>query len=228
MTFIPLGNNAIKDILLDINTKIFPYPFTIQNVMWVIFFVGLGELINRYRFIKFYSDEIDRHYLPEDDQTMLDSKDRGIIFQKVRKEKPDGLAELIKLLVMQFQSSHSIAQTHTMLNSHLELRTMAMDIKYSMIRYIVRFIPTMGFIGTVVGIAAALAFAGQADPESAEFLPGLTQQLGVAFYTTLVALFMSAVLVFIMHIVQGKEEGIIIDHGKYCLENLINRLYIEK
>ena len=34
--------------LLDRHTENLPYPFTIQNVMWLMFFVGCGELWARF------------------------------------------------------------------------------------------------------------------------------------------------------------------------------------
>ena len=34
-------------LLLDLNTETFRYPFTIQNVMWLVFFVATGELFVR-------------------------------------------------------------------------------------------------------------------------------------------------------------------------------------
>ena len=82
-------------------------------------------------------------------------------------------------------------------------------------------IPTIGFVGTVVGIGATLAAVDPANPD----LQVLTARLAVAFNTTLVALVMSAVLVFLMHGVQRKEESALNDAGMYTLRNLINRLY---
>ena len=53
----------------------------------------------------------------------------------------------------------------------------------------------------------------------------MTAKLGIAFSTTLVALILSAILVFLLHIAQGKEEVALNSAGQYCLDNLINRLY---
>jgi hypothetical protein len=96
-------------------------------------------------------------------------------------------------------------------------------------------IPTLGFVGTVMGIAFALRTAGvmfaemgpsvniaQAAPQ---MMVRLTAELGVAFYTTLLALLQSAGLMFAMHLVQGREEGALNRVGHYCLKNLVNRLY---
>jgi biopolymer transport protein ExbB/TolQ len=94
-----------------------------------------------------------------------------------------------------------------------------------MIRYIVWLIPSLGFIGTVIGISLALGFAGQVDLQDPSLLAELTKRLAVAFNTTLLALVMSAVVVLIQHVVQARDEGALNEVGQYCLDNLINRLY---
>ena len=100
------------------------------------------------------------------------------------------------------------------------------DNKYSTLRYLVWVIPTIGFIGTVVGIAASLNQAGAADDYQDPALLGeLTRSLGVAFYTTMLALMQSAMLVLAQNVAQAREEGALNQAGQYCLDNLINRLY---
>jgi biopolymer transport protein ExbB/TolQ len=68
--------------------------------------------------------------------------------------------------------------------------------------YLVWVIPTLGFIGTVVGISLALM---EVNPEAPN-LRQLTASLGISFYTTLVALGQSAILVLLMSGVQTREE----------------------
>jgi biopolymer transport protein ExbB/TolQ len=53
----------------------------------------------------------------------------------------------------------------------------------------------------------------------------VTERLGVAFATTLLALVQASILVFIQNVVQGREESALNKAGQYCLDNLINRLY---
>ena len=77
-----------------------------------------------------------------------------------------------------------------------------------------------------VGIMLALNYAGdRANVESADMLYQVTERLGVAFSTTLLALVMASILVFIQNVVQGREETALNKAGQYCLDNLINRLY---
>ena len=73
-------------ILLDINRG--TWPLTVQNILWLAFFVGLGELSIRWRAGRLEESQISRNYLPEDDETVLrPGEDLTPIYQKVRASK---------------------------------------------------------------------------------------------------------------------------------------------
>jgi len=215
-------------IMLDIKRS--SWPFTVQNVLWLAFFVGLGELSIRWRAGRLEESQISRNYLPEDEETVLrPGDDITPIYQKVRASKYREVCfvpRLIERCVLGFNLSHSADQTNSLLNSSLELYLHEVDLRYNMIRYITWLIPSLGFIGTVIGIMLALNYAGdRANVESPDMLYQVTERLGVAFSTTLLALIMAAILVFIQNLVQGREENALNKAGQYCLDNLINRLY---
>ena len=215
-------------ILLDINRSTF--PLTVQNILWLAFFAGLGELSIRWRMGRLEAAQIDRGYLPEDEETVLrPGEDLTPIYQRVRASKHREtcfLPRLIERCVLGFNISHSADQTNSLLNSSLELYLHEIDLRYNIIRYITWLIPSLGFIGTVIGIMMALNYAGdRANVESADMLYQVTERLGVAFSTTLLALVMASILVFIQNIVQGREETALNRAGQYTLDNLINRLY---
>ena len=112
-----------------------------------------------------------------------------------------------------------------MLNASLDLYMHEIDLRYSTLRYITWLIPTLGFIGTVLGIMFALNYAGV--PENAQrddFLYEVTARLGVAFTTTLLALALSAVLVLFQSTLQAREEQGLNAAGQYCLDKLILKL----
>lgn len=218
-------------ILLDRASPI--YPFTIQNLMWLLFFVGLADVLLRFLQSGKELHQMSLRLLPEDRETMLRAKDLGQFYERARPlgETPNCfLQRLISRIILQFQSSRSVDQANNLLNSSLELLQHEIDLRYNMMRYMVWLIPTLGFIGTVVGIALALGEAGNMpNMEEADALGGwmksLTGSLALAFNTTLLALLLSAVLVFLMHLAQGREETALNQAGQYCLDNLINRLY---
>ena len=215
-------------LILDYPSKHFPYPFTIQNFMHILFFIGVGELFIRWRVAERELRFTKRRYLPEDDETVLQFADLGPIRRKVAKAF-DGehgfLPSLIDLSVLQFQASRSVDQTAAVMGHALELIAHRVELRYGLVRFIAWLIPTIGFIGTVYGLGASLYEAGA----SAEInVQETARALGVGFDCTMVALMQSAVLVFMMHIAQEKEELSVNLSGTYCLRNLINRLYTGK
>ena len=218
-------NQGMKVVLLDYDASY--YPFTIQNVMWVFFFLGIGELLYRYMQATFTFNTLKVGYLPESENDILTKKETRELYKTMKNKShfPDDLPSILKKLILHFQATDSIAQTQELFNSQMDLRYNRMETEYSMIRYLTWVIPTFGFIGTVIGISMALSFAASSDPQAATFLSGLTEKLGIAFYTTLVALVMSAILVFLMHLIQSYEEGSLFTLEEYVLDNFINKLY---
>lgn len=209
-----------------------PFPYTVQNFMWLMFFLGCGEIWTRLRQAGLDQVPMQDKLLPEDPEMMLRAGDLGPIYRRVMEgayEEDAFLPRLIKRTILQFQSSRSVDQANSLLNSTLELCQHEIELRYSMLRYLVWLIPTLGFIGTVIGIARALSMLGSVD-FSDEIAMGammgtMTSALGVAFYTTLLALLQSAALVFAVHVVLAREERFLNRAGQYCLDNLINRLY---
>jgi biopolymer transport protein ExbB/TolQ len=203
----------------------FPYPFTIQNFEHLLFFIGLGELFVRWRVANREHGFLDMNLLPEDEHTVLQVQDLSPIRRKVAPHvgKEHGiLPSLIDLSILQFQSGRSIDQTVSVMNSQLGLIEHRVDLRYGLVRYIAWLIPTLGFIGTVIGLGASLALV----PESGEIkLYDVAHALSLGFDCTMIALAESAILVFVLHIVQEKEETGVNLAGAYTLRNLINRLY---
>ena len=125
------------------------YPLSIQNIMWVVFFIGLGELWNRFIMAEADLKQLKKHYLPEDDQALLQAGDLGDIHQRIYHQanlKSLFLPRLIKRIILQFHSSHAIDQANNILNSSLDLFLHEIDLRYNLLRYIQWLIPTLGFI----------------------------------------------------------------------------------
>ena len=217
------GRAAI--LVLDKPSQHFIYPFTIQNLMHLVFFVGLGDLFVRWRIATREKNFLRLRYLPEDDQTVLVTQDLGPIRKRVAGEfdhENGFLPSLINIGVLQFQSSSSVEQAAGVMNQHLELMSHRVDLRYGLVRFIAWVVPTLGFIGTVYSLGASLATAGTSDTLD---LKVVARTLGIGFDCTMIALIESAILVFLLHLVQEKEESALNNAGDYTLRNLINRLY---
>jgi biopolymer transport protein ExbB/TolQ len=225
MSLILSGRAAV--LVLDKPSQHFVYPLTIQNLMHIMFFIGLGEIFVRWRIASRENNFLRQQFLPEDDQTVLVSQDLGPIRRRVagQFDHENGfLPSLINIAVLQFQSSSSVEQAAGVMNQHLELMSHRVDLRYGLVRFIAWVVPTLGFIGTVYSLGASLSAAG--DPGQTLDLKMVAKTLGVGFDCTMVALVESAILVFLLHLVQQEEESAVNKAGDYTLRNLINRLYV--
>jgi biopolymer transport protein ExbB/TolQ len=109
------------------------------------------------------------------------------------------------------------SSTHTLVMSEAE----RLESELSMVRYILWAIPSIGFIGTVRGIGDAL---GQANRAVTGDISGVTESLGVAFNSTLIALLISILLMFLVHQLQLLQERLAFETESYLDEHLIRHL----
>lgn len=227
MRWVPLSDRA-AGMLLDRHAG-HANILSVHTFIWICFFLGLGRLLVRYQAAKAEEQELSKDYLPPGDDLILTGQDLGDLYKRLRAEPARRfLPRLLERTVTQFQGNKSIAHAHTLLDSCLDLYLHELDLGYHMIRYIVWLIPTLGFIGSVVGIGQALAVAGATQPDDPNLLGMTTSAMSVAFNGTFLALLLSAALVFIMHISQSREERALNASAQYCLDRLINRLYEDR
>ena len=123
--------------------------------------------------------------------------------------------------LQRFGSTRSIQDVSSATHAYCETEGDRLESELSTIRYIAWAIPAVGFIGTVRGIGDAL---GQAHKAVEGDIFGVTKSLGVAFNSTLIALLISVVLMFLVHQLQLLQEHYILDTESYCEENLIRHL----
>jgi len=129
------------------------------------------------------------------------------------------LPECMMAALHRFHASSSIQDAANAVKERAELAADRLDSSLSLVRYIAWAIPAIGFIGTVRGIGGALSFAeiaihGDISP--------VTQNLGLAFNSTFVGLSLCIVLMFVLHLVQSRQEAFIIETQVYCRDKLID------
>ncbi|MCU0820902.1 MAG: flagellar motor protein, partial [Spirochaetes bacterium] len=147
-----IGNTFAGDMIIgELDSPV--YPFTLQNLMHLFFFIGIGQLAVRW--LHTYEENVFLKmsgFLPEESGAVLTSDEEIDAIRKnvanVQERGEAYLPDLINTSIIQFLKSHSVSDTLAVLNSNLELNIHRLDLRYSMIRYIVWVIPTFGFIGT--------------------------------------------------------------------------------
>lgn len=122
-----------------------------------------------------------------------------------------------------FGSTRSIQDASDTIKDICNGESDRLDSELSIVRYIAWAIPSIGFIGTVRGIGAALSQAHQAV--SGDIL-GVTVSLGVAFNSTFVALVTSILLMFLLHQLLLLQDRLVLDTQAYCDEHLLRYLQV--
>lgn len=120
-----------------------------------------------------------------------------------------------------FRATRNIQDVSNAVRAICESESERLDSELSMIRYIAWAIPSIGFLGTVRGIGQAL---GEANKAVQGDIAGVTQNLGIAFNSTFVALVISIVVMFLMHQLQLAQERRVLDAEHYCDTHLIRHL----
>ncbi len=122
-----------------------------------------------------------------------------------------------------FSTTRNIQDVASATHAYCASEGERLESELSMIRYIAWAIPSVGFIGTVRGIGEAL---GKAHKAIEGDIFGVTKSLGVAFNSTLIALLISIVLMFLLHQLQLLQERYVLDTEAHCEENLTRHLHL--
>jgi biopolymer transport protein ExbB/TolQ len=137
------------------------------------------------------------------------------------KTKDTPLVKILMSSLRRFIITNDVQSTSDAIESNVEALAIKQEAENSMIRYLIWAIPSIGFIGTVRGIGQALSLADQA---LAGDIAGMTNSLGVAFNSTLVALLISIILMFMLHQLQRLQDSLVVDTQEYCESFLLNRI----
>jgi len=129
-----------------------------------------------------------------------------------------------------FRVRQSVSETASMLESQSAIDANTVASSYSIVKVFIWALPIMGFIGTVIGVSAAVSSLGGSLEEASDIsvvkdsLNSVFAGLGTAFDTTLLALVMSLFVKIPASALQKTEEDLVTWVDDYCNENLLGRL----
>lgn len=124
--------------------------------------------------------------------------------------------------IRRFKNTKNVQHAAEAIESSVDAIAAQLESGNNMVRYIIWAIPSIGFVGTVRGIGQALA---QAEQALAGDISGMTSSLGVAFNSTLVALFISLILMFFMHLLNNRQDEMVIKTQASCEKHLLSHLH---
>lgn len=122
-----------------------------------------------------------------------------------------------------FGATRSVADAAQASRNVCQMETDRMDTELSMVRFVAWAIPAIGFVGTVRGIGESLQQAGKAIEGD---VSGVTEGLGVAFNSTLIALLLSIIVMFVLHQLQLIQERLVLDAESYVDDRLLRHLNV--
>jgi chemotaxis protein MotA len=196
------------------------------QVLTVFFFSwGQLEIFAFMKSIHFERELFNYEILPSVEHLVIGDKDVNDIRIRVtnylEQKKGNGhayhLLNMIKNVCVKFRANKSISESIEILNMQSRTNLLKAESAQSVIRYIAWVIPSMGFIGTVLGISQALEKAN-------ESIEVVTSTLGIAFDTTLLALILSVIYMWRIHRLQEESENLHIENEEYVMKNLVNRI----
>jgi biopolymer transport protein ExbB/TolQ len=203
--------------VLEVILKDYEQEICIVLMIWGVFLIGekcLTILKERYLF---HVDLLESSVAEDNNLTSILSS----LDSLPNKIKHSPLVRILMSSIRRFLITNDVQNTSDAIDSNIEALAIKQEAENSMIRYLIWAIPSIGFIGTVRGIGQALS---QADQALAGDISGMTDSLGVAFNSTLVALLISIILMFLLHQLQRLQDGLVVDTQDYCESFLLNRI----
>lgn len=129
---------------------------------------------------------------------------------------------LLLAAISKFKSTSSMSETIEIISIQSEIIRDLHESAQSNIRYLLWLIPSIGFMGTVIGISQSLTIANTGD------MNAITAMLGVAFDTTLVSLVLGAIVTGLFHRLQEETDKLHAHLKEYVISNFVNRLELKK
>lgn len=193
----------------------------IQTITYIAFWWAFFEIRYKRRKIKYQNSSFRLKLLPTGEKHLLLAQDLSSIYDKsIEYEKKYHflLIDLVKKACAKFRLTNSIAEVIEIISIQIDINKEKSESNLSHLRYLTWVIPSIGFIGTVLGISSALFVANSGDMNL------ITSKLGVAFDTTLISLVLSIVIMWFFHGLVEETDRLHAKLKEYIVDNLINRI----
>ncbi|MDH5381541.1 MAG: MotA/TolQ/ExbB proton channel family protein [Cyclobacteriaceae bacterium] len=218
--------SSLRSILILLGADISGGGY-IQGITFFFFFWGLLEIYWLNAKNIFERKYLNYDLLPKQEHYVMGPAEINSVRVKVNDyletrskevEEDFYLLFLIKKACTKFRAEFSISEAFNIVTNQTKINTAKSESAQSYIRYIAWAIPSIGFIGTVIGISDALSIAAGAD------INAVAEKLGVAFNTTLVSLILSVIIMWLIHALQEASEKMHSEFEEYVIDNLINKM----
>ena len=195
----------------------------IQTMTYLAFLWAFFEVTEKLRVIERERRAFKLNMIPTGEKIVFMPEDvNALKFKLIEFDKKEKyiLSDLLKKACTKFHTSKSLSELIDIVSIQIEVSQEKAEGNQSIIRYLTWVIPSIGFVGTVIGISQALIIANSGDMDR------ITSLLGVAFDTTLVALVLSIVIMWFVHKLQEETDRFHSDLKEFVIDNLINKIEV--
>ncbi|MDG1279298.1 MAG: MotA/TolQ/ExbB proton channel family protein [Algoriphagus sp.] len=219
------GEGAINRIFKGMGGDISGGGYIQIFTLW-IFCLGIMEILDKVGSVKREKKFLRHSLLPSEEHIVFGVDEVNNIRVKVNdylKSKSDDdirnfyLLRMIKSVCTKFRANKSVSETLEIVNIQSRINLAKTESGQSIIKYIAWAIPSIGFIGTVLGIAQALEVANQS-------VDIVTSTLAIAFDTTLFSLILSLIYMWYFHILQEDNEILHSEIEEFVINQLVNKI----
>jgi biopolymer transport protein ExbB/TolQ len=194
---------------------------TIIISIWALILSAL-----RFRELRGQRQLLEAGYLTKDAGVVIlpsDAREYLRTFEQLPpKERNAVLPRVLAAALKRFGATGNVQDASQAVHNACESEHNRLDAELAILRFSVWVAPALGFVGTVRGIGLALQGAELAVKGDTT---AVTNGLGISFNSTLVALTLSIVLMYILHEIQLSQERLTLDIENYAEEELISRLH---
>lgn len=205
----------------------------VPYVCVLLFFTAFWMLVLKLPTLNREFAAFELELLPQEHNQVIDAPASRKILARINRldhrQKNRMLVSRIRQALMRFNQLGTTEKLDDLLRYRADTDLSAMESSYAAPRFIIWAIPVLGFVGTVMGISTGVQHFSTLIQTASNLqglrhsLKGVTYGLGQAFQTTMLALSLSLILMFIMSIVQRREDHLLAAIDEYCAENLLQK-----
>lgn len=141
------------------------------------------------------------------------SAQKGLVISRIRR------------VLHRVENRGQASDVAALLSEQAEIDRAILSNSFASIRFIAWLIPILGFIGTIYGMSSAIAeFPALFAKSAEEDIGKITNYLGIAFDTTLLALIKVAIVQFVVFAVQKRGSQLLNASDEFCLDNLLAKV----
>lgn len=204
----------------------------ISGFSFLAFGVAMGILLARRRALRAEARGLEMGLLGADEEALILPDDalalRKRLTQLAPAERGLIVVRLLSAGLQRARANWSATDVGEAIKTEAELVQGETASTYATVRYLAWAIPSLGFIGTVLGVGAAIGALRGVEDTAADPMEMAAANLHTAFDTTLVALALSLVLMYMLYRGEANEDRFVVRAVEWCMRRLVFRMYMPK